>query len=363
MNLNPSQYIPWLRWKQGEYQALLRLSATAKDSIVPLIEIPEIGFDFETRTVSKSIDEHLEPFARRVKQKWGKRACFVDMRLVGPQDRMVDGQHPAEFVFNDLRSKKAIATPVINLTADAEFERVIKDVAATDGRGLCIRVSIVEAAGGDFRVSIDDILDRIGVSADHCDLILDVGAPSFEPIEGFTGMLEGIVGRIPHLNHWQSFGLIGTSFPPSMSPVPFGLSIIPRHEWQVFKMLAPRLGEAGLRIPNFGDYGINHPDVLVLDMRHVKPFPSLRYTIEDNWLIAKGKKNTRDHGLGEYVGLCQSVIGSQWYEGPDFSLGDKYINDCGQASESTGNLTTWRWVGTNHHMEKVVRDVANFLVA
>lgn len=362
VNLEPHYYIPWLRWKQGEYLALRRLSSVTKDSIVPLIEVPEIGFDFEAQTLSKSVDEHLEHFARRVKQNWGSRPCYVDMRLIDVQDRMANGQHPAEFVFNDLRSEGAVPTPVITPSPDAKFERVIKDVAAADGRGLCLRVGIVEAASEDLKATIDGVLRRSGLSAAECDFILDVGAPSFRPIQGFAGLVEGIIGRIPHLNHWQSFALIGTSFPSSMSQVPSGLSAIPRYEWQLYKRLVPKIIAVRQRIPNFGDYGINHPGVLELDMRLVKPYASLRYTIDDNWLLAKGK-NTRDYGLGQFAGLCQSVVESQSFEDRGFSKGDEYIYDCAQGLESTGNLTTWRWVGTNHHLEKIVRDLANFVAA
>jgi hypothetical protein len=40
-------------------------------------------------------------------------------------------------------------------------------------------------------------------------------------------------------------------------------------------------------------------------------------------------------------------------------LGDEYISDCSEGSESTGTLTTWRWVGANHHITRVVNDLAN----
>ena len=66
-------YIPCIRWKQGEYKALNFLSAETKKLIRPLIDIAEMGFDFETRETHKSIDKHLEKFAKRVKNKWGKQ--------------------------------------------------------------------------------------------------------------------------------------------------------------------------------------------------------------------------------------------------------------------------------------------------
>lgn len=72
MSFDHHRYVPCLRWKQGEYQAMLRLSEPAKDFITPLIEVPEIGFDFAKGRPSKTVDDHLEPFAKRVTKKMAK---------------------------------------------------------------------------------------------------------------------------------------------------------------------------------------------------------------------------------------------------------------------------------------------------
>ena len=42
-------YVPRLLWKQGEYTALANLHSLSKYDVTPLIDIPEISFDFETR--------------------------------------------------------------------------------------------------------------------------------------------------------------------------------------------------------------------------------------------------------------------------------------------------------------------------
>ena len=47
MILTKDMYVPALRWRQGEYQALAGLAAAAKDRIVPYVTIPEVEFDFE----------------------------------------------------------------------------------------------------------------------------------------------------------------------------------------------------------------------------------------------------------------------------------------------------------------------------
>src|SRR3989339_1278062 len=92
-------YIPVLKWKQGEYQALSRLTKPIKDNLTPLIEIPPIGYDFETKTARKNIDQHLGDFGRRLKTKWQNRRCFVDTKYISASTRMADESHFIERIF------------------------------------------------------------------------------------------------------------------------------------------------------------------------------------------------------------------------------------------------------------------------
>jgi hypothetical protein len=143
-----------------------------------------------------------------------------------------------------------------------------------------------------------------------------------------------------------------------MAEIKTNYELIQRSEWLLYKRLVEGLSSKKIRVPTFGDYGINHPDVLSLDMRFVKPSATIRYTIDDKWLIVKGL-NVRDHEYGQYRGHCRSVMASSHFSGKNFSQGDKYISDCADGLASTGNLSTWREVGTNHHLEKVVSDIAS----
>jgi len=64
MTLKPQNYIPCLRWKLGEYQAVSKLTSFARNSIMPIIEIPEQGYDFEkkqnTMTLGRGRDDPYE---------------------------------------------------------------------------------------------------------------------------------------------------------------------------------------------------------------------------------------------------------------------------------------------------------------
>ena len=56
------EYTPVLKWKQGEYQALLRLSDEAKSAVLPLIDIPPIGWDFEKQQQGRQRNQLMSGF-------------------------------------------------------------------------------------------------------------------------------------------------------------------------------------------------------------------------------------------------------------------------------------------------------------
>ncbi len=360
MNFNHRHYVPCLRWKQGEYQAVWRLPAWTKEMFTPLIEIPEIGWDFEEGRDKKTIDEHLTDFAlKKIYRKWGTSCCFVDLYLIGPSERLENGIHPVKYVFDDLRKVRCFAIPVTGLDRDGAYQREIRKILIKDKRGVCLRISIEKAAKITFVGEIDSLLSTLGIKPHNCNLILDLGAPNFIPPEGFSKAIQAVVSSFLYLNDWRTFSILGTSFPETMATIKEGGEIIPRHEWRLYKMLVAGFREAGLRLPSFGDYAISHPKVFELDMRIVKPYATIRYTIDDRWYIVKGD-NVRDYGYEQYHELSQKILASRYYCGPTLSWGDGYIQTCADKNAKTGNLSTWRQVGTNHHIEKVTQDIASF---
>jgi hypothetical protein len=95
-----------------------------------------------------------------------------------------------------------------------------------------------------------------------------------------------------------------------------------------------------------------------VDPRVMKPSASIRYTTDENWLVVKGK-NLRDYSFDEFYYVCRDLIARPEYCGPAFSWGDWYINECANVREGPGNLTTWRKVGTSHHLAFVANQIAN----
>ena len=172
----------------------------------------------------------------------------------------------------------------------------------------------------------------------------------------FVTILQNLLTRVPALNRWRTVTVAGTSYPATVAGIQ-SPTLIPRMEWQSYRALLPMLG-AGGRIPTFGDYAVAHPDPVELDMRLIKPFAKMRYTVTDHWFYEKGAQ-VRSHGFGQFQSMCANVVNQPFFNGPQFSAGDAYIADCAAGNVTTGNLSTWVWVSTNHHLTKVVDDLAS----
>jgi hypothetical protein len=357
MPITRYDYVPVLKWRQGEYQALLRLTDPIKDRTVPLIEVTPPDFDFETWTATKTIDEHLGTFATRLQKKWGARLALLDAGLLDPATRMQGGKHPLLYLFEESARLGATLIPVIRLTSDGPYRMAVYSVDAQNLGGVALRCSLDEAIDPDFDVNVAELIEDLGVVADALDIILDLESPNWDPEEGLVALITTALAGASTFDQARSVTLVGSSFPDSMGAVTGPIQFWPRREWQLYRAVLAALAPSA-RKPGFGDYAIAGPGFAQGDMRLLKPSATIRYACDNGWIIAKGA-NVRDNGFGQYRACSGNITGSSQYLGPTYSPGSAYIEGCRAGTEKTGNLTTWRWVGTNHHITKVVNDLAS----
>jgi Beta protein len=173
MNIAPDTYVPSLRWRMGEYQALFRLSDKAKARVVPFVVVPEIEFDFDEWVPKKTLQEHVEPLPKRFNDKWGLRPAWIDVHPKICTQVMDDGRPPIAYVFDELRSLGSNAVPVSSLDSTPAINGAIAAVAKIDGRGVGIRARIEHIMKPDCKIAIDALMKKIGVGLEQADLIVD----------------------------------------------------------------------------------------------------------------------------------------------------------------------------------------------
>lgn len=366
MTFNHMHYVPCLKWKMGEYHAVSKLADLTKEAITPLIEAPGLEWDFEEKKNKKTIEEVLPSFSKRICDKW-RKTCFIDVQKnLQHFTRMTDGQYPEVYVFNELRAKECQAIPVIEIESDLSYTRkayltAIKSILNQDGMGVSLRVNIEQIAKASFKEDLSNLMSVLAINFQSCDLILDLVAPNYIPIDGISMLLSKMMGQIPNLSEWRTVVILGSSFPGTMAGVTPGLSILPRHEWSFYKKLVDLLNHAKVRLPSFGDYPIAHPKTPNIDMRMIKPSATIRYTCEDGWCLVKGGIYRDDPK--QFYALSKQLVVSKYFSGAKYSHGDAAIENCANKLGGPGSLTSWREYGTNHHVEYVVQDIAKFYAA
>jgi Beta protein len=356
-----NHYVPILKGRDGEYGALETLTPLVRQGLTPLLEMPPIPWDYEQDIPAKTIDQHLKKVGQKIQRVLGPgHRLFVDLPPWIPEsERMSDGEHPLVFMFRSLEERAIAATPVIGLLRADDYIRACRNVINEKSRGVCVRIQREDFTDfDDVGSAIAGILDRVGAKVENADLIFDLRALTPDERNLDAQSVINYANRLPTLRQWRTFTIAATSFPQNLTGLPASnTSSVPRQEWTLWTNVV-RSGKQLERIPTFGDYAISHPEPSEVDPRVMRPSASIRYTCDSTWLVAKAR-NLRDHGYAQFPEVCRELIQRVEYTGPQFSWGDRYIDDCAAGRVGTGNLTTWRKVGTSHHLAFAVHQLAN----
>jgi hypothetical protein len=359
MGFGHTHYVPILKGRAGEYGALREMTPEVKARLTPLIEVPPIPWDFERDEPDKTIDQHLQRLSSKIVQSWGmERPLFLDLLWIAPDERMANRDHPLAHVFGIARKDRLQLIPVIGLVRGEEYKSACRDVIGEDGRGVCIRLQKEDfEESGDLSAQMSELLEALSVPAAAADLVLDLRSLASDEGNTLRAAIPVLVRSIPNVGEWRSFTLAGTAFPENLIELPpSSFSLVGRLEWIVWRNLVVRARIP--RLPSFGDYAIASPLPSEVDPRIMRPSASIRYTTDEAWLIPKAR-NLRDFGFAQFHDICRDLIDRPEYSGSAFSWGDAYIDECANERVGTGNLTTWRKVGTSHHLACVTHQIAS----
>jgi hypothetical protein len=354
--MDETHYVPILQAKAGELSALASLASDVKAAMTPLLEVPPVPWDWENDEPAKTLGEHLDPVAGNLRTSWGtEHPLLVDLLFI--EDDEIDGQHPIDFVFERARSHGVLAIPVTGQRRSAAYQNAVRRIVASDGRGLCLRLESEDFQADNPGQTIMELLGTLGVQPADVTVLIDLGPISPDQSGTIALATKAMLSALPHMQQWRDLVLAGSSFPPNLSDFAADtVGSVAREEWSVWQAI--RTAARATRVPTFGDYAIAHPDPTVSDVdpRLIQMSANIRYTTDASWLIFKGR-GVRLQGFAQFHALAREVTKHPAYSGPTFSWGDEFIAQCAQG-RSTGNATTWRKVGTSHHVTFAVRQLA-----
>ena len=167
MILGRESYVPVLRWRQAEYQALHRLAPAVRKRVVPLITIPQIEYDFEHQRMKYTVQKFVEPFVRRYLQKWGFRPAWVALHETIALGRMDGGVHVFDHVFDGLRRSRTRALPAVRLSEDSATVAAAARAVSGGADGAGMILSMEDLASPSARDEVEALGDELGVRLDR----------------------------------------------------------------------------------------------------------------------------------------------------------------------------------------------------
>lgn len=355
MRINSHQhYFAVMKGKMGELQAVRDISDDVRQRTTFVWELPALPYNHETSTYGKSIDAHLDAFSKRLHDACPtERHCFIDCRQLDREARLASGELPLAAAMRLLADLGAHPSICDEPTAN-EVDVVSRHLNA--GGEVLLRLSQRTFATIAFRQTLSALLARIGASPAQVHLFFDFEQLTDQSTQSQAFAAYSAISSLAGPDEWLSYSIVGGSMPASLPPAEQSPKLLPRLEWEIWREVVTNLPRS-YRLPCFGDYGVSSYDVTELNPRLITVSANIRYTGADGYWIFKGRSLSR-FSFEQFRSLSRQLVEHSAYSGPSFSWGDEYIHQCANGLVGTGNTTTWRRVGTNHHITLVARQVA-----
>jgi len=361
-------YLPILKAKLGEFQALTNAKQAHLRRMLPLFEVGRIGE--KTRNAARFKESsaltcaYLDEIVQKIATVRKGRAVLVDA-FQWPADATTEtGEHIMPYMYFRLQSMGVDVVPVIGYDRwDSRAYRLAMQGFELSADGYyCLRLdshAIEDAEDSTFfEESLRNILDDLGVEPRRCAVLLDFGDVTAMSLEGLVEQGEMVMHILAPLG-FKFFATAGCSLPPSIDRAVHkqnSTGKVMRKElllWQALRMGYPRVRWL------FGDYGVRGPNAAD-DITAPDANGKIRHTIGQNHFVVRGHSvRTGDKGAQMHR-LAREVVNSPHYMGEDFSWGDAEILARSRRDTRPGNHTTWIAIDTSHHVAWVTAEIEEF---
>lgn len=361
----PASYVPFVKGKAGEFEALEQLGVEQRESIIPLFDVPPEKVSFEMVEDEKviqieTVDEALEGYALRVAKAWpATHECYVDLAGFDPELRLAGGVHPVTRFFGDATELTAI--PVTGLERDAAQVEAVKQICSTWRLGAAIRLrhsALTRPA--QLANNLHRLARRLELDRPCLDLLVDFGELVKGNIEETEAAARAVIEAIPDLSSWRRLVFATGAFPFELGTQVGAeeTKALPRYDWELWQRLA--FSSKPLpRVPTYGDYGATYADWKeAFDPITMSVSAKVVYTTEDDWVVAKGLEKVKKNGP-QYYRLCQRLKERPEFIEADHCESEVKILRCAENIGGPGGSKEWVTVATRHHIEMVSRQLAS----
>lgn len=328
-------YIPVLKWKKGEHVALFNLHPDIKSRVYPCIEI---------RT-----EKQHSRLVSKLSEVW-EGSALVD--YASPEG-LLEGWRGGRYstVLGKILLGDLNLTPVINPFDHTSLSDPLIVEQLQKCQKVCLRVRLRDfPTANDVSDACVNILTAIQNSGKAIEMIFDFGETPEELSNELVSYIVDLTTALDNLNFIQVF-LVSGAYPTALKA---GVHRIPRSDRELWKAVSSKAKNLNL---GYGDY-----TVVPATWEEVEGMQrgtiAIRYALEKEWLILKGRSNKKE----ESIQLSEILVNlySTDFKGAPYSYGDKLISDKADATVPMNNKkggTTYQIIeGINHHITLVVNE-------
>ncbi|MEX3691907.1 hypothetical protein AB3X91_09195 [Paraburkholderia sp. BR14263] len=340
-------YMPVLKWKRGERDALRFLVDGQWHGITPMLELQPIGVAPDTPTLRGALPAYVSEIETQVKKcipveqavcidtgyassDYAKQISLL-LAICGALARALEHQIVPVIRSAWLESLAALTPAQVSLLA--EYNEVV------------LRLRTDEVGASQVQSSVD-MLARV-VKKRRIHLVIDqfslLDRQATACVSAVKPYLDAALGA-----GCASITLAGGSFPLNLTGKKLGFTDLPRVEWLIWLEIQKVPAYKALR---YADYTVTNPAPLPedADLKSVNPSIAIRYAADDFWRLYKGRQ-FKGAPRGELRNLCKLLTSDTVYTNPFFSYGDAKYHKDANGSDKNGLPWTWRRDATNHHM-------------
>ncbi|GAA5192450.1 hypothetical protein GCM10023322_52060 [Rugosimonospora acidiphila] len=336
-------YVPILKARKGELQALSRLAPSLGSLVTPIFEVspsPDGPLENARQFNDKIVD--FAPPGTRI----GVDVNYLD-------DTPEDSGCPVSEIAGHLFNFQIPMAPVIHLS-DSDRRLESHGDAARMNDGAFVRLGGISATDPDpdrAERDLPRIWNVTGLGPDQCDLLIDLAEVRSERDVGRAVPLARRMVQWAMPAGWRSIVVAAGAMPESLSGFPTNEATQSRR-WDA--ELWQQVADLGV---DYGDYSIGHP---AMSANGRRPLPSLRYAANGAWWIYRWRRHETG-GNDAFHDLCKALVTSEHWpgQGSEYSWGDGELAKCARRERGPGGATEWRAWGTSHHLAHVIDHLAS----
>jgi len=371
--LKVPEYVPIMKAKKGELDAIESIRAEQLQYQIqplfhPLFDMPNVF----KKDASRIAD--VTKRCERIGVLWNGNIALVDGYFWKPSEALLEnGEHFLTYTYNKLFTLGVKVVPVIGYDRwfdqmSSLYNHTMKNLNYPDAPYFCIRLdgdAMYDIDEPDFfKEQLDSILSDLKLSESNCAILLDFGDVSVNRIT-VEQMLSKSSDFLEILSEYdfKYIAISGASYPESVAEAIHDHDTdgpVLRKEmvvWQTLRKMFPNM-----RL-KFGDHGARHPTP-EKEIRNKHTNGKIVYTIDLNYFVVRGHPFSRDGNQAHRKQLAERLVNSIYYEGDDYSWGDKKIFECANGVKKfIGNSTQWVAIDTSHHITYVLEEVNSFELA